>query len=154
MICVIQQHLYRDGGELLLVELHASVYNLTKNNTPPWLFQRFSNYTNANKLHKASHLISSYSELFCKILRKIRVTNKVYTGTGLNIARNDLALEKVNFRPDIRPRRSIFLKKIRTSRVCVALKTISSYCTLINIKRSKHISISIQHNLLRFSHMI
>ena len=37
-----------------------------------------------------------------------------------------------HFRLDIR--QNLFLKKIRTSRVCVALKKIWSYCTLINIK--------------------
>ena len=41
-------------------------------------------------------------------------------------------LDKVNVRPDIR--QNLFLKKIWTLRVCVALKTIWNYFTLINIK--------------------
>ena len=39
---------------------------------------------------------------------------------------------KVDFRPDMR--QNVSLKKIRTSKICVALKTIWNYCTLINIK--------------------
>ena len=46
--------------------------------------------------------------------------------------RNDVTSDKVNFRLDIKQK--IFLRKIKTSKVCVALKTIWSYCTLINIK--------------------
>ena len=38
--------------------------------------------------------------------------------------KNNVASDKVNFRLDIRE--TIFLKEIRTSRVCVALKTIWS----------------------------
>lgn len=45
--------------------------------------------------------------------------------------RNDVTLGKANVRPDIRQN---FLKKIRTSRLCVALKTIWSYFTFMNIK--------------------
>ena len=45
--------------------------------------------------------------------------------------RNDVTSGKANVRPDIRQN---FLKKIRTSRLCVALKTIWSYFTLMNIK--------------------
>ena len=44
--------------------------------------------------------------------------------------RNNVTLDDVDFRAGIRQN---FLKKIRISRVCVALKTIWSYCTLINI---------------------
>ena len=39
--------------------------------------------------------------------------------------------DKVNFRPDIR--QSLFYEEVRTSRVCVALKTIWSYCNNIII---------------------
>ena len=45
--------------------------------------------------------------------------------------RNDVTSGKANVRPDIRQN---FLKKIRTSRLCVALKTIWSYFTFMNIK--------------------
>ena len=45
---------------------------------------------------------------------------------------DDVTLDKVNFRSDIRQK--LFLKEIRTGRICVALKIIWSYCTLINIK--------------------
>ena len=37
-------------------------------------------------------------------------------------SRNDVMSDKVNFRPDIR--KNLFLKKIRTSEVCFALKVI------------------------------
>ena len=47
--------------------------------------------------------------------------------------RSDVASDKINFRPDIR-QNFFFLKKMRTSKVCVALKTICSSCTLTNIK--------------------
>ena len=46
--------------------------------------------------------------------------------------RNDVTSDKMNFRLDIRQK--FFLKKIRTARVCVALETVWTYCTLINIK--------------------
>ena len=65
---------------------------------------------------------------------------------GLNIfflrpgrlsGRHHVMTYKVNFRPDIL---FVFLKNIRTSRVCVALKTIWSYCALINIQfRKEHV---------------
>ena len=45
--------------------------------------------------------------------------------------RNDLTSDKANFRPDIRQK---FLKKIKASRVCVALKAIWTCCTSINMK--------------------
>ena len=51
--------------------------------------------------------------------------------------RSSVKLVKMNFKPHIR--QNYFFKKKkkkRTSRVCVALKTICSYCTLINIKLS------------------
>ena len=38
----------------------------------------------------------------------------------------------------------LFLKKVTTSRVFVALKTIWTYCNLIDIKLGKHMFISIQ----------
>ena len=47
--------------------------------------------------------------------------------------------DKANFR--LGSRQNVFLKKIRTSRICVALKKFLSYCTLINI--GKHMTISI-----------
>ena len=43
-------------------------------------------------------------------------------------SRNYVTSDKVNFGPDF------FKKGIGTPRVCVALKTILSYCTLVNIK--------------------
>ena len=46
--------------------------------------------------------------------------------------RNDVPSDKVNFTPDIT--QNFSLKKMRTSRFYVALKTICSSCTLINIK--------------------
>ena len=49
-------------------------------------------------------------------------------------SRNDVMSDKVNVRPDITQNFFFFfLKKIMTWRVCVALKTIWSYQTLINI---------------------
>ena len=49
-------------------------------------------------------------------------------------SRNDVMSDKVNVRPDITQNFFFFfLKKIMTWRVCVALKTILSYQTLINI---------------------
>ena len=47
--------------------------------------------------------------------------------------RKDVTSDKVNFIPDIR--QNVFLKKSRTSRVCVALKTMRRYC---NVKNNKH----------------
>ena len=52
------------------------------------------------------------------------------------------------FRSDIRL--NVFLKKIRKSRVCVALKTIWNYYTLINIKFKLAQSISFQKNICSF----
>ena len=51
MICAIWYHLYN------LKNILAS--NLTKSNTPPWVFLTFFNlykWTNGTNLHKASHL--------------------------------------------------------------------------------------------------
>ena len=47
-------------------------------------------------------------------------------------SRKYVTSDNVSFRPDIR--QNLFLKKIRSSRVCVALKTIWGYYILINIK--------------------
>ena len=48
MRCAIWYHSHNlkhvkntDGGELLLVKLQAQAYNLTKTNTPPWVFHMF-----------------------------------------------------------------------------------------------------------------
>ena len=65
------------------------------------------------------------------VSHKFRPKYSFLSPDGLS-GRNDVTLDKVNFRPDIR--QSFFWKKIRTSRVLVALKTIWRYCTLINIK--------------------
>lgn len=47
--------------------------------------------------------------------------------------RHDVTSDKVDFKPDIE--QNTFLQKIRTSGVCVAVKTIFNYFTLINTKR-------------------
>ena len=65
---------------------------------------------------------------------------------------NDVTLDRVNFRPAIK--QNIFLKKISTPRVCVALKAIWSYCILINIKlprESKRTSVVFKEHLVAFS---
>ena len=68
---------------------------------------------------------------------------KLVNITGLNIyflsldrlpgRINATTSDKVNFRPDIW-KNFIFEKEIRTSKVCVPLKTIWNYYTFINIK--------------------
>ena len=41
------------GRLLLLVKLQALAYNVTKSNTPPWVFFTYLNCTNGIKSHKA-----------------------------------------------------------------------------------------------------
>ena len=54
------------------------------------------------------------------------------------LGRNDISPNKENFRPDTR--QNFFLKKRRTSRACVPLKTICSSSTLISITfRQAHV---------------
>ena len=43
------------GGELLLVNSQALACNITKSNTPPWMFPRFLNCAYGTKSRKASH---------------------------------------------------------------------------------------------------
>ena len=44
------------GGELLLVNSQALACNITKSNTPPWMFPRFLNCAYGTKSRKASHI--------------------------------------------------------------------------------------------------
>ena len=48
------------GEVILLVALQTKACNITKSNTPPWVFSRFLNYTNGTKSCKAAH--SQYIE--------------------------------------------------------------------------------------------
>ena len=63
MLCAICYYLYNlknakntHGGVLLLVKLQAKACNLTKSNTPPWVFSRFLNITNGTKSRNAPHI--------------------------------------------------------------------------------------------------
>ena len=57
--------------------------------------------------------------------------NTIFLSADWLSGKNDLTSDKANFRPDIRQK---FLKKIKASRVCVALKAIWTCCTSINMK--------------------
>ena len=52
------------GGVLLLVKIKAETCNFFKSYAPPWVFSRFLNCTNGNKLRKASHLILKEIRIF------------------------------------------------------------------------------------------
>ena len=66
------------------------------------------------------------------------VLNIIFLSPERLSGRNDVTSDKVNFRLNIR--QNVVLKKIRASRVCVAVKIIWSHCALINIKlRSAHV---------------
>ena len=45
-----------NGGVSILVKLQAEACNFTKINTPPWVFSRFLNCTNAIKSRNAQHI--------------------------------------------------------------------------------------------------
>ena len=62
--------------------------------------------------------------------------------------RHDVTSDKVDFKPDIE--QNTFLQKIRTSGVCVAVKTIFNYFTLINTNVDNHMSFSTQQNFSSF----
>ena len=62
MFCVIGYHLdslknvkNTHGGMLLLVKLQAEACNVTKSNTPPWVFFTFFYCTNDTKSRNESH---------------------------------------------------------------------------------------------------
>ena len=63
--------------------------------------------------------------------------------------RNDVTTDKANVRPDIR--KTFFLKKIRTSRVCAPLKTIWSYFPLINAKFTYSHGVCKEHLIFSFT---
>ena len=52
------------GGVLLLVKIKAETCNCIKSYAPPWVFSRFLNCTNGNKLRKVSHLILKEIRIF------------------------------------------------------------------------------------------
>ena len=61
--CAIWYHWYNlksvkntHGRVLILLKLQAKDCNFTKINTPPWVFLRFLNCTNATKSRNASHI--------------------------------------------------------------------------------------------------
>ena len=65
MRCVIWYHLYNlknvkqtHGGVLLLVKLQAKTCNLTKIDTPPWVFLCFLDCTDETKSSKTSSIIT------------------------------------------------------------------------------------------------
>ena len=48
---------------VFLVKLQAEACNLTKSNTPPWVFSCFLNCTNGAKSRHASHVVYLFLEL-------------------------------------------------------------------------------------------
>ena len=88
---------------------------------------------------KQRHILAiDFSILAIEVYKSLMKTNPDFRSENNFLLRpakfsgwNDVTSDKVKFRPDIR--QNFFWKKNRTSRVYVALKTIWSYCTLINM---------------------
>ena len=56
----------------------------------------------------------------------------IFLSSDMLFGRNDVTSDKVNMRLNIR--QNFLFEKVRTPRVCVALKTIGTYCISIKIK--------------------